>query len=143
MKLREGESWIPADDYGRSLAGFGVNLLVENVQRSVDFQTRVLGAEVVYADPDFAVLRAYGGEWMMHADHTYQDHPLKGSLVPEMVRGIGVELRVHGCDPDAAEAKARELGYTVLAGAMDKPHGLREAYLLDADGYLWVPDVPI
>ncbi len=30
----------------------------------------------------------------------------------------------------------------VLAGAMDKPHGLREAYILDDSGYLWVPDVP-
>ena len=25
---------------------------------------------------------------------------------------------------------------------MDKPHGLREAYLVDVDGYVWVPDVP-
>ena len=53
-----------------------------------------------------------------------------------------MELRLHGRDPDAAEARARELGYTVLAGALDKPHGLREAYIVDGDGYLWVPDVP-
>jgi hypothetical protein len=51
-------------------------------------------------------------------------------------------LRLHGRDPDAAEAAARRLGYTVLASTVDKPHGLREVYLLDADGYLWVPDVP-
>ena len=23
----------------------------------------------------------------------------------------------------------------------NKPHGLREAYILDGDGYVWVPDV--
>ncbi len=80
---------------------------------------------------------------MLHADHTYDDHELSGSLRPDIARGIGVELRLHGCDPDAAEARARAAGYTVLAGAMDKPHGLREAYLVDADGYLWVADVAI
>ena len=143
MKRGDKVPWMPADAYGRSLAGFGVNLLVEDVARSVEFQTAVLRAEVVYADPDFAVLRAHGGEWMLHADHTYSDHPLRGSLTPDMVRGVGVELRLHGCDPDAAEARARELGFTVLAGAIDKPHGLREAYLVDPDGYLWVPDVPL
>ena len=134
---------MPAGEYGRSLQGFGVNLLVADVARALAFQTRVLGAKVVYSDPDFAVVRAQGGEWMLHADHTYDDHPLRGSLTPDIVRGIGVELRVHGRDPDEAERRARELGYTVLTGAMDKPHGLREACLLDADGYLWVPDVPL
>ncbi len=134
---------MEADDYGRSLKGFGINLLVEDMERAISFQTGVLKAEVVYSDPDFAVLRGYGAEWMLHADHTYKDHPLHGSLSPEIPRGIGVELRLHDCDPDAAEARAVDLGYTVLAGSMDKPHGLREAYLLDDDGYLWVPDVPL
>jgi hypothetical protein len=35
------------------------------------------------------------------------------------------------------------LGFTVLANAQDKPHGLREAFIIDADGYLWVPDMPV
>ena len=143
MKLREGESWMPADEYGRSLTGLGVNLLVPKIARALRFQTEVLEEEIVYEDPDFAVLRGYGAEWMFHADHTYRDHPLHGSLGSDLARGVGIELRLHGCDPDAAERRARDLGYTVFAGAMDKPHGLREAYLLDEDGYLWVPDVPI
>ena len=133
---------MPADEYGRSLTGFGVNLLVPEIERALRFQTAVLEAEIVYADPDFAVLRGYGAEWMFHADHTYRDHPLCGSLGSELARGVGIELRLHGCDPDAAERRARDLGYAVFAGAIDKPHGLREAYLLDEDGYLWVPDVP-
>lgn len=143
MKAREGESWMPADDYGRSLTGFGVNILVREMDRALSFQTGVLQADIVYSDPDFAVLKGYGAEWMLHADHTYNDHPLSGSLGPGIPRGIGVELRLHGCDPDGAEARAKELGYTVLAGSMDKPHGLRETYLLDDDGYLWVPDIPL
>ena len=67
--------------------------------------------------------------------------PITGLLADNSGRGAGVELRLHGCNPDQAEAAARRLGFTVLAPAADKPHGLREAYLLDGDGYIWVADV--
>ncbi len=134
---------MPAPDYGRSLSGLTVNLLVRHIETALAFQREVLGAEVVYADPDFAVLRFRGAEWMLHADHTYRDHPLHGSLDGGLIRGIGTELRLHGRDPDEAERAARERGYTVLDGAGDKPHGLREAHIVDPDGYLWVPDIPV
>jgi catechol 2,3-dioxygenase-like lactoylglutathione lyase family enzyme len=142
VKKWEGDSWVPAPQYGRSLQGFGANLLVRDVAIAVAFAVEVLDAMVVYADPDFAVLRSQGSEWMLHADHTYDKHPLHGSLTDDSHRGVGVEFRLHGLDPDAAEARARARGDTVLAGSIDKPHGLRECYLVDPDGYLWVPDVP-
>ncbi len=143
MKLSTRDPWMPAPDYGRSLEGLTINLLVSDVAAALAFHREVLDAEVVYDDPDFAVLRRGSAEWMLHADHTYKDHPLYGSLTGELARGIGAELRLHGRDPDEAEAAARRLGFTVLQGAMDKPHGLREAFLIDADGYLWVADVPL
>jgi uncharacterized glyoxalase superfamily protein PhnB len=102
----------------------------------------VLEASVVYADPDFAVLRQGSAEWMLHADHTYADHPLSGIARGAEGRGAGAELRLHNTDPDPAEARARAAGYTVLAGAMDKGHGLREVYILDPEGYCWVLDRP-
>lgn len=40
-------------------------------------------------------------------------------------------------------SRARRLGYAALAGAADKPHGLREVYILDDDGYLWAPGRPL
>ena len=142
MKLRTGDPWMPGSVYGRSLRGLTINLLVRDIAAALPFHREVLGAEVVYSDPDFAVLRYGEVEWMLHADHTYLDHPLHPSLAETWARGVGAELRLHGRDPDAAEAAARQLGCTVLAATTDKPHGLRETYLLDADGYLWVPDVP-
>jgi len=143
MKRATTEPWMTPADYGRSLRGFGVNLLVRDMATALRFQREVLGAEVVHADPDFAVLARGSAEWMLHADHTYDRHPLSGSLADGGPRGLGVELRLHDHDPDAAEAAARRLGYAVLDGATDKPHGLREAYILDDDGYLWVPDRPL
>ncbi len=142
MKLRKSDPWMPAAAYGQSLQGLTVNLLVREIDRAATFQTAVLGAEIVYSDPDFAVLRGYGAEWMLHADHAYEAHPLAATLPELEARGGTVELRLHGCDPDRAVAAAREAGGTVLADPADKPHGLREAYILDANGYVWVPDVP-
>jgi catechol 2,3-dioxygenase-like lactoylglutathione lyase family enzyme len=133
---------MPAPEYGRSLRGLTLNLLVRDVERALPFHRDVLGARVVYHDADFAVLSRDGVEWMLHADHAYDRHPVYPSLASEQPRGLGAELRLHGRDPDEAEAAARRLGYRVLVPATDKAHGLREAYLVDPDGYLWVPDIP-
>ena len=141
MKRRTGDPWTPAPDYGRSLRGLSVNLLVRDVAAAIAFQRDVLRATVVYADPDFAVLRGHDAEWMLHADHTYEGHPLHHEVGAVTARGTGIELRLHGCDPDAAADAARQGGYIVVADPADKPHGLREAYIADADGYVWVPDI--
>ncbi len=141
MKLRTGQPWMTGAEYGRSLTGFGVNLLVREIAPSVVFQRTVLGATIVYEDPDFAVLRHGATEMMLHADHTYDRHPIRMRLGDK--RGNGVELRLHRTDPDAAEAAARAGGYEIMASAADKGHGLREVYIVDPDGYIWVADRPI
>jgi catechol 2,3-dioxygenase-like lactoylglutathione lyase family enzyme len=142
MKLRTGDPWMPSAVYAQTLKGLTLNLLVRDVEASILFQQEVLGAQVIYHDPDFAVLQAHGAEWMLHADHTYLDHPSYVQLDPAYQRGIGAEIRLHGCDPDAAQAAAERLGFRILAPAADKPYGLREAFLIDPDGYMWVPDIP-
>jgi uncharacterized glyoxalase superfamily protein PhnB len=145
MKTRPPDMtpWMDAADYGRTLRGLGFNLIVRDVSRAVKFATEVLGATATYSDSDFAAMRLGGGEFMFHADHTYRDNPLSGVVKDVEARGAGVELRVYGCDPDRAEAAARAGGYTVLAGSMDKPHGLRECILVDEEGFVWVPGVGI
>lgn len=132
-----------ADSFGRQLGpGIGINLLVRDTGASARFQVEALGAGITYLDDDFAILTGFGSTWMLHHDRTYHAHPLRGALGTGEVRGVGIELRLYGCDPDRAEAACEPAGGTVLATSADKPHGLREAYLLDAEGYLWVPCVP-
>ena len=143
MKKRKGKPWLAADVYSQSLQGLTINLISENLERALIFQQVVLGADIVYHDTDFSAVRGYGAEWMIHADHTYDNHPLNATLTQLAHRGGTVELRLHGCDPDTAQAHAIAQNFTVLQSASDKPHWLREAYLLDSDGYLWVPDVPV
>jgi len=143
MKLRKGEPWMSAKEYGQSLRGLTLNILVRDIEAALAFQRDVLGTHTVYADPDFAVCSGYGCEWMFHADHTYDKHPMGSTVTAAEPRGTGIELRLHGCNPDQAEAAARRLGYEVLSPPTNKGHGLREVYLRDKDGYMWVPDVHI
>lgn len=139
MKKSENEPWMPAPEYGRSLKGMGVNLLVRDVEESLPFFTEVLGVGLVYGDADFAVLRHGRQEWMLHADHTYHSNPVLALTGDGALRGAGAEFRLYDIDPDEAEARARAAGYHILQAATDKPHGLRECYLVDRDGYVWVP----
>ena len=144
MKKSETPSFMDPPDYGKSLAGFTVNLLTADLGRALAFQRDVLQAELLQADRDLLIVRGYGSNWMVHADHTYDKHPLLADTRQHDRRGAGIELRLHGCDPDAAAARAVEHGFTVLDGPRDQPdHGLREAHLVDADGYVWVPDLPL
>lgn len=142
-KKRTGDPWMPAPRYARTLKGLTVNLLVRDIAAALPFHRQVLGATLIYSDPDIAVLRGTDAEWMLHADHTYDAHPLHAALVKATTRGLGVELRLHGRDPDEAEKQARRLGFDVIEASADKAHGLREVFLRDADGYVWVPDVPL
>src|SRR5262249_10202847 len=140
---RTGQGWIPADGYGRSLPKFTVNLLVRDVQRSVPFYRDVLQARVHYYDEDFAALELQGTQFMLHADHAYDRHPSATRLHSLELRGSGVELRVMGIDPDAAEKRARAYNVKVIQPAKDFPHGWRDVMLEDPDGYIWAVGIAI
>lgn len=131
------EPWRPADEYGRSLPTFTVNLLVRDLGRSARFYERVLTAELLYRDADFAALRVLGLDFMLHADHTYDRHPWHRRLGRLRQRGTGAELRLFGMDPDALEARARRHRAAVLKRTWDTPHGWRETTIADPDGYAW------
>jgi catechol 2,3-dioxygenase-like lactoylglutathione lyase family enzyme len=140
---RTRDPWMPADDYGRSLPKFSVNLLVRDVGRSVAFYRDVLGAVVVYSDPDFAALEFAGWKFMLHADHAYDGHPLYSRVHGATERGTGAELRLFGVNPDEVEARARARGAVVVQPAVDKPHGWRDVIVTDPDGYIWAVGMPL
>lgn len=142
-KKRIGEAWMPADQYGRSLPKFSVNLLVRDVSGSVPFYRDVLGAAVRYADADFAALNLQGLDFMLHADHAYDHHPSFERLQAPGPRGTGAELRLLGIDPDAVQHRAKAAGAKILQPAMDFPHGWRDVMLEDPDGYIWAVGVTI
>ena len=132
---------VSAGDFGRSLKGIGLNLVVRDVQSLASFLVEVFDMKAHRVSKDFAIM-TYGTQVMqIHADHTYHSNPLP-SLIPESgPRGGGVEIRLYDTDPDEAVARARAHTHdtTILDEPADHPHGLREAVILCENGYAWLP----
>lgn len=131
---------VEAEDFGRSLAGMGLNLLVRDVRAEAAFLGQAFGMTAHRVSRDFAIM-AYGGTvFQLHADHTFGAHPLLGLLPEAGPRGAGIEIRLYETDPDQAAARIAGLpGAVLLQAPADKPHGLRECVILCPDGYAWVP----
>jgi predicted enzyme related to lactoylglutathione lyase len=131
------ENASPAD-FGASLRGIGLNLLVRDVGQEVAFLKALFGMKAFQPTDDFAIM-TYGDQvFQLHSDGTYHSNPLLGLLPENPPRGGGIEIRLYDTDPDEVAAKAETCGGTVLQGATDKPHGLREVYVLCENGYAWV-----
>jgi predicted enzyme related to lactoylglutathione lyase len=129
---------VEAPEFGASLKGIGLNLLVRDVPREVAFLKEVFGMAAFQPTEDFAIM-TYGDQvFQIHADHTYHSHPLP-SLLPEAgARGAGIEIRLYDSDPDEAAQLAQAHGAHILELPTDKPHGLRETFILCENGYAWV-----
>ena len=134
---------MSAADYGRTLSGLSVNLIVRDVARSIPFYTGVLKLRLLYSDEDFAAFERDGVRLQLHADHTYASMPWATRLREASARGLGTEIRILGIDPDAAERRARDGGFTVLVPVRDWPHGWRDCVLEDPDGYTFAVGVPL
>lgn len=133
---------VSPEDFGRSLRGMGLNLLVRDVRAHVAFLETVFDMSAHRVSDDFAIM-VYGDQlFQLHSDGTYGTHPLLGLLPENPPRGAGVEIRLYETDPDVAAQRAEAAGGTILQAPMDKPHGLREASILCADGYVWAPSRP-
>ncbi len=143
MKKRKTEPWMSAAEYGRTLSGLSVNLIVRDIARSISFYSVVLELRLLYSDEDFAAFEREGVRLQLHADHTYARMPWAVRLREGSARGLGAEIRILGLDPDAAEKRARDGGFTVLVPVRDWPHGWRDCVLEDPDGYAFAVGVPL
>lgn len=134
---------VGAEAFGKSLSGIGLNLLVRDVPAQCAFLGAVFGMRAHQVSADFAIV-TYGGQvFQIHSDATYHSNPLLGLLPETPPRGAGIEIRLYDTDPDAAAQRAETAGATVLQAPSDKPHGLRECYILCDNGYAWVPSRPL
>ena len=141
MKLRKKDPWKSASEYSKDLSGLTINLLVEDIKHTLQFLQKIIKAKIIYQDPDFAVIEAFGSRWCIHSYHNYGTHPFLNFIKSSKSKALGIELRIIGCDPDRAEERARKENYIILSNSMNKPHGMRECYILDNNGFCWVPSI--
>ncbi len=136
---------VPAAEFGAALNGVTLNLLTRDVRGEAAFLAGVLGLAVHRISDDYAIVLHDGIVMQLHSDRTFAAHPLYGLLPEAGPRGAGIEIRLHGIDPDAACAKASKFtNDLVLAAPQNKSgHGLREAVILSPSGYAFVPSVPL
>ena len=140
---------IDADDLGRALNGIGINILCPDPLSYAPALSHVFDLKTIRLDGFFGLLSWKSIPDMssliqIHADSTYASHPYHQFLGDTVMRGVGVELRLFEKNPDAAVARAKQIeDYTIVQYATDKPHGMREAFILDPLGYCWVPSTPL
>lgn len=134
---------ISAEDFGAALRGFGFNILVADVRQTARFLEATFALQAHRVSEDFAIITQGSNVLQLHSDATYSANPLLGLLPETPPRGAGIEIRLYDCDPDQAAARAKAEGGTILQEPTDKPHGLRECYILCRDGYAWVASRPL
>ena len=134
---------VEADVFGASLKGLGLNILVRNVPMMAAFLSEVFEMQAHRVSEDFAIMIYHGQIFQLHSDPTYGANPLLGLLPEAGARGAGAEFRLYETNPEAACARAEAQGAHILQAPTDKPHGLREAYILCENGYAWVPSRPL
>lgn len=133
---------VSPEEFGASLRGIGFNIIVSDVKRTTQFLIDVFDMTAFRISNDFAIIRHQDHIFQLHGDGAYHSNPLL-SLIPENPpRGGGIEIQIYNADPDLAAEKAIKAGGHVLQQPTDKPHGLRECYILCTDGYAWVPSRP-
>ena len=134
---------VEAGVFGAGLRGLGLNIVVRDVRNTAAFLETVFGMGIHRLSADFAIVTYGDAVFQLHSDGTYASNPLLALLPENPPRGAGIELRLYDSDPEAAAARAEAAGGTILQPPTDKPHGLREAYILCGNGYAWVPSRPL
>ncbi len=136
---------VPAAEFGAGLHGVTLNLLTRDLRGEAAFLAAVFGCAVHRLSDDYAIVLHDGIVMQLHSDRTFAAHPLYALLPEAGPRGAGVEIRLHGANPDQACAQAAAFeGSMVLSPAKDKVgHGLREAVILSPSGYAFVPSIPL
>ncbi|MCB2139296.1 MAG: glyoxalase, partial [Rhodobacteraceae bacterium] len=71
---------VSAEDFGRSLSGLGLNLLVRDVAAEAGFLSSVFEMSAHRQSRDFAIMSYHGEVFQLHADGTFGSHPLLSLL---------------------------------------------------------------
>jgi catechol 2,3-dioxygenase-like lactoylglutathione lyase family enzyme len=112
-----------------------LELFVDDLQRSRDFFTGVLGFEVRAEQASGYTSLSNGDALISLNDRKLlgDDHPIQAHAGERLGRGIEIVLSV--ADIDAAFEKVTASGWPDVSELGERPWGLRDFRLADPDGY--------
>ena len=115
-----------------------VTIVVEDIQRSTDFYTKILGMQQIER-PNFG----FPGAWFQAGNtqiHLVLQSDKAGSAGIGQFDGFDPSLSFHYAfqvdDCDGAAKRLTELGLQIVVGPRQRPDGARQVYVYDPDGHL-------
>ena len=108
-------SMVSAEEFGKSLTGLGVNIIVKSPEQTAQFSETVFELYPSQLGADFALILYQDDIFQLHSDKSFAAHPSYPHLPENPPRGTGIELRLYNSDPDQACTKAQAYGCMVLA----------------------------
>ncbi len=112
-----------------------LELFVTDMQKSIDFYTKVLGFERLEGQPDYAPVRSGS---VLIALGPAAGLPKKHHFNPEVQsdrRGLGVEIVLEVEDVKSLFEKVKAKGYKILSPLRKQSWGLTDFRVADPDGY--------
>ena len=113
-----------------------IQLLVRDVGVSVAFYGDVIGMDVNYEEPHFAIVGVEDFRIMLYTDEDALRMPdLGGAEADQRAKCAGATLQFEVDDADGFYLDLMEQGVTPLTKPMDQPWGWRDFSVADPDGY--------
>jgi catechol 2,3-dioxygenase-like lactoylglutathione lyase family enzyme len=113
-----------------------ITLFVEDLQETKAFYVDVFGVDVLYEDPDSAVVRLKNV--MINLLVSLEAHDLIAPApVAAASTGVRSLLTVKVKDVDAVISELEQHGVKLINGPVDQPWGRRTAAFADPAGHVW------
>lgn len=117
-----------------------LTLFSEDLDASIDFYRRFLGAEPVWGDDSSSIFAA--GPTMINLLKTQAVAVLiaPAKMAPPGVRAV---YTLSVTDVDAHAARLQAVGIALLNGPIDRPWGVRTLSVQDPGGHVWELAMPL
>jgi len=114
-------------------------LFVEDVARSVDFYTQIMGFKVIKANDTYHSLNRDGVTiGIGQARHLAENHYFRPEITTQR-KGLGVEIVFEVDNVEAFYHEIQASGYLIAEELTRRKHGLTDFRLVDPDGYYLRP----
>lgn len=112
-------------------------LIVQDLERCMQFYRDILGLEVVFSDPNSFAFRMEGQDFLLLDEAAAAQEISEAAVAVGQGAGRRVMLCVGVDDVNAAYEGLTAKGVSFIKPPIDQPWGRRTTYFADPEGNLW------